>query len=248
MDALKDILQKIGLNLEEAEIFLFAMQYGPVSMVTLSRLTKINRSTLYGKVEKMLILWWLQEHKSPLWSKFSAITVDQVLSLLKKQEQDVRSHIELVEQSKADFGVFQSHANQFGQIKYYNSSQIFTIFFEKIRSAPELYAIFDLDAPLEYYQMSVKEAVEYVKHNKGISKEIVFDSPNARTYKKLLNSEKHQVKILKNVNRTFTDFTLMHNSFFQVVYDKVVLATEIDHPFYYQMQKMIFDNLRDRLD
>ena len=247
MQEITTILQKVWLSEEEASLFGLCLEYWPVSIATLARLSKINRSSLYPKVKKMVDKGIILEHQGDLWASFSAVTVSQLITLLKQQQLHTEHTIQLLEDHKEMFEI-QVAKPQTDSVTYYNASQVVTLLYDKMHTAPELYAIFDIEWPLNHYNMTVEEAVDYIKTSEWISQEILLDCPAARRYQKLLHSPQHQVKILPTTVHTYTDFVLMYDSFFQIVYEKMTIsATEIKHPAAYMTQKMIFDTLREKL-
>jgi sugar-specific transcriptional regulator TrmB len=79
MQSLSLFIESLGLNKKETQIYLSCLQYGLVTATTLSRISKIPRSSIYEITMKLIQQGFLAQHKKQVTSYFSATKPENLL-------------------------------------------------------------------------------------------------------------------------------------------------------------------------
>lgn len=82
-----------------------------------------------------------------------------------------------------------------------------------------------------------------------MSKEILLESPSAQQYKKLLESEQNQIKLLTPDSslRISSDTVITEKAYYHIAYSESPIIIEIKNDIFLQTQKLFFMELWNRL-
>lgn len=92
----KNLLAKIGLSVNEAEIYLTLLRLGPMSAYEIAKKTGIYRPHVYDKLDTLArksLASYVQKGKKKI---FSAAPPSKIMDYLKEQENDVKQDIKLL--------------------------------------------------------------------------------------------------------------------------------------------------------
>lgn len=247
MKALQEPLIQIGLSPLESEVYTLTLQYGPVSVATLARLAQTARSTVYGAVERLVHQQFLVEQKGLKGSMFTAITFEQILALLKSQQDQLQKTTANLQQYKSSFEALQSGIKKAPLVKYYNAKEIPTVMYDKILESDLVRSIRDLDRGMKHYNMTYEEICNFPRVSPGKTLRILYDSPNAKKYQKSFQTKNYQIRLLPRPEWVQSDIMIMNGSYFHTSYQPEFVGIEINDPAFYAMQVMLFDQLWNSL-
>lgn len=94
---LDEILQKIGLSDKEIIIYKILLQYGKAKASALSRLTKINRTTIYSVTKELVKKGLITEDLGDVTGTYVALPPTELDQLIKQQERDLTEKKSLVD-------------------------------------------------------------------------------------------------------------------------------------------------------
>jgi sugar-specific transcriptional regulator TrmB len=88
---IKEKLSLLGLNDKQAEIYLLLLKHGQTSLLELSRLSSINRTTIYRIVEDLKKLNLVEEVLDTRGAKVKAVSPANLQLLLTKKQAEVKT-------------------------------------------------------------------------------------------------------------------------------------------------------------
>ena len=247
IDLINSVLQKVWLDKTQSQVFSYCLQYGPVSISTLSRLTKIPRSTLYGVIERLMKIAYIIEHTWGKWTTYSAIQTHEIVALLDNKKNDIEKQIECVKNYKAQIDFLQKGNKKIPLVSYYTNNEVTTIMYDKIKQSDFVRSIRDIEWAMKFYGLSFEEVSTWGRVSKGITKRILYDSPAARKYKKSHQTKKYQIKLLPAQEGMKSDMMIMDGSVYHGSYGDRPVGIEISDPYFYQIQSLMFDRLWESL-
>lgn len=132
-----EVLKEVGLTQKEGEIYTSLLQYGPLSILALSRQTKIHRPVLYKNIDDLIDKGILRSTIQGNRKKFFAVPPQQLINYIKRKE-------ELLESSLPLFSAFTVTKNEKPKITYYEGrSQLLELYKTGLECASgQLYTFF----------------------------------------------------------------------------------------------------------
>ncbi len=88
---IKEKLSLLGLNNNQAEIYLLLLKHGQTSLLELSRLSSINRTTIYRIAEDLKKLNLVEEIVEARGSKIKAVSPENLRLLLTKKQTELKT-------------------------------------------------------------------------------------------------------------------------------------------------------------
>jgi sugar-specific transcriptional regulator TrmB len=101
-DMISQILKKLGLNETEIPVYLTILQHGKISAAHLSKLTKINRTTIYSITKQLVKHGIIAEDLSTNKRQFIARPPQDLDILLRRQEHEIEEKRYLLENAMSD--------------------------------------------------------------------------------------------------------------------------------------------------
>ncbi len=249
MDKIITILEELGLDEVEIQVYLLCLKYGQLKVSTVARMIGMPRSTIHGYVEKLHKKAFLVSHAEVKWFSYSAIWVEQIIWLLKEKKNQLNHHIKVLKSNTELFDINFFNTQNLPQIKYYEGIESLNLIYSKYHAAKNNYSFFDIDAAVEYMWQDLDYFCKIAKQHTWVTKEILKKSKIAQTYAKMVSSEKHQIKFisLDDKQSFFSDNMLFDGRYYHISYTENIMAIEINNPVFYETQKILFEQLRERL-
>lgn len=248
---IENILIKIGLNTQEIAIYFLCLEYGSIWISTIARLLKIARTTINDRVEKLCNEGILIAEKINKWSKYHAANWQELIDLFHLKNQKNLEIINTIKEQKETRTKYDHKYNTLPKITFYEWWNVYKNFALKMKAVSEAAFITDIDATLNYNNITIKELIKeyYLWKGKNI-REIVFDTKNWKEYAKLMNKKWQKVKILEinkkiNIN---SDIALIKDYYYHVSYWDICTWFEIYNPVFYEINLLIFNQLRNSLN
>jgi len=125
-----------------------------------------------------------------------------------------------------------------------------SLIYTKLAKAKILRAFFNPAKSVEYSNYSVKDLSNLLIKNQIDSREILTENSIAREYAKNLQVyKKHQTRFIKeeSMNNFQADYLIVDDSFYFIAFSEEIMAIEINNKIFVDAQKIIFDQLWERL-
>lgn len=248
MQDLVEIVQSLGLNKKEAEVYLACLQYGRLTATSLSRICKIPRSSIYEVTTKLMQRGFVAQQKKQVTTYFSAVEPSKIIQLLEHQKKELQDRIFTIHDHVADFESLKLFAGKPPQLQYYEGRDALELFFQQIAEADYSYSIFSLDNLLKHLYFDVDTVLKNLSNNQiKWAKRIMTYSENAKEYLSKQTNPNILWKMLPEWYELETEITLFDGMLLQISFGEHPSVIEIKHPIYYQSQKTLFDYIRNSL-
>ena len=231
------ILNKIGLNKKEADIYLAVLEHGPETITNIAKLSGYKRTTLYNIIEDLVQRGFLLASVRNQHNYYDAENPKKILTNLKSRQKDL-------EQILPDLESLRNTKYQAPQVVVYESvdaiKQVYDDVYDFVNNKDEILWVTSI-ADLNKYLPDVLETWMTMLREKGQKnykvRELLFDDEAGRKYLKLLrqNKIKHPVRLLPADFPIYNDMTLYGDkailasfhkrSFVTVIKDKEVVQT-----------------------
>ncbi len=237
----------LGYNELDCLVYMTTLPYGSVSMVTIARLTNKARSTIYESVKRLVAKGILVEEPQAKTTHYRAISIEQFLVLIQEQSKELHSVQEFFAQYKDQFDTLKSGVTAAPLVKFYGTAEITSVMWKQIKKSEFVRSIRDIDRCMEYFALNIEQTTELANTSLRITHRILYDSPAARAYKKKHQSKTYRIKLCKEPSIKKADVMIMDGSYFHTSYDKQLVGMQINDKQIFDLQAMLFDQLRSNL-
>ncbi|MEI7478410.1 MAG: helix-turn-helix domain-containing protein [bacterium] len=93
----------LGYNELDCLVYILALQYGPVSMVTVARLANKARSTIYESIKRLVVRGVILEQPQRSTTLYTAISLDQFVASIETQSLNIASIADNIGKYKTSF-------------------------------------------------------------------------------------------------------------------------------------------------
>lgn len=213
------ILKEIGLNEEEAKVYIAALSLGKTTVLKLTKSTDIKRSTVYGIVDSLKNKGLMSIESEGFKNTYIAESPEKLQITLEKKTEELRSQLpELM-------GLYNLKAGE-SLIKYYTGLDAMKhIYFETLREIKNGQDYLVITNQEKWYNVDPKFALSYIEDRAklNIKTRLLFqDSAIAQDHKKLERNFNEQVKILPKETELNVDTILLPNK---------LIVSDLTHPF-----------------
>jgi predicted transcriptional regulator len=108
---INDTLKELGLNDKEIKVYLALLKHGRTTPTVLSKLTKINRATVYNIAKSLLTLGIIAEDLGGKTLYLSPLPPDNLKQIIEKPKRELKEKELLVKKAIAELGLIQSGQN-----------------------------------------------------------------------------------------------------------------------------------------
>lgn len=247
---LTELLQPLWLSDKEMKIFLILMQYNGQTIIRLSRLCSLPRTTTYSIVERLIDHWLVYIIHNAANPQYSALSFDELLLYIESRKSQMDQFRDNINNSKHLFESWKINSDSTPIINFYKKDEIPSMMWDQITKADYADAMRDIELWIEYYGSSKETVLSVPRQAKILTRRIMPDSELAREHKKLYSSDKYQIKLFNPQAIQSSDYILIEDTIMHVSYEKSgqPLGMVIKDTSFYQMQKSMFESLWDSLD
>lgn len=97
-----ELLQKLGFNEKEIQVYLCVLEHGKISPAGVARFTKINRTTVYSTAKELMKKGVISEDLGGSTTYLTALSVEDLREFYKKEEVMLKEKKLLVDQAIAE--------------------------------------------------------------------------------------------------------------------------------------------------
>jgi sugar-specific transcriptional regulator TrmB len=240
----QEILEKLGLNKNEAQIYDYLIGIGSSRLKPILAATKLKKGNAYYHLESLKAKGLVETKEERGRTVFIAKHPEQLALLLAQQKAALAAAEQELNQTLPGLrSIFQLASVKPG-IKYFEGQEgAIQIVKDTLTAQTEVYSYTDLEIVDKYYSQFNQEYVGQ-RLEKGLKKKmIVADSAYNRVHAKTLISPTTQVKILPTPTSFAAIMYIYDNkvSYITLHPDKMV-STIIEHEALYRMHKTLFES------
>ncbi len=240
------LLEKLGLNKNEAQIYELLLNLGPQSMKPILFHTKLKRGNAYYHLDSLVAKGLVEKQDLPkTTTKFIAKHPEHLELLLAKQKSAITTAEEELGKTLPGLRSLYQLAATKPTIKFFEgldgAQQVVE---DSLTSATEIYSYIDSEALNKQFPELNKNFTE-ARTTKGIKKKIIMvDSAFVRQHAKTFNPNVTQVRVIP-APAAFSTIMYIYDgkiSYISMEAGKIVSMT-IEHPAIYKMHKTVFEAL-----
>ncbi|MFC1656045.1 TrmB family transcriptional regulator [Patescibacteria group bacterium] len=239
---MKTFLKKLGANDKEADTYLVLLELGPQPVSVVARRIGVPRSTMYVIADNLKKLHLIEKFQRGGVMFVKAVSAKDIRSVIRLREREIENLNDIYKSTLPNLESIENKLSITPVIKIYEGEDEVKKMYEIVLSEKDICSFFNpqrVKQKMPEYHFKIPETL---KENQWKARELLVESPEADEYKKLYNSDFHQIKILpKNVDFQ-SDTIIGKDRFFQVAYgEQDIVATEIDSQSLTQTQQAVFE-------
>jgi sugar-specific transcriptional regulator TrmB len=231
--AINDTLKEIGLNDKEVRTYLTLLKHGRMTPATLSKLTRINRASVYNIAKNLLSLGIIAEDLGGKTLYLSPLPPENLRQITEKPKRELKEKEELVRKAISELGLIKSAENYpVPKIRFVEEDKLEDFLYENFKKWNNEILRFDatwwgfqdhsLVEHFEEWIMWTWHTKEY--QNPRIKAKLLSNASDIeRKMEKKLSPEKRDIRPIVGMNFTSSVW---------VAGDYIVMAMTRQHPFY----------------
>ena len=177
-------LQKLGLSDKESKVYLSSLELGPSSAQVIARKAGVNRATTYVMIESLISRGLMSSFEKGKKRFFTAESPDQLMTLLKKEEAEIETKINQLEEVIPELKMIFSSTEEKPKVRFYEGIDGLKVMQKDILDSKynSLEEIISLD---EYYKIfppgdSNDHRKLFRKKTKDITTRIIYTSSRGK--------------------------------------------------------------------
>jgi sugar-specific transcriptional regulator TrmB len=230
---INDTLKELGLNDKEIKVYLALLKHGRTTPTVLSKLTKINRATVYNIAKSLLTLGIIAEDLGGKTLYLSPLPPDNLKQIIEKPKRELKEKELLVKKAIAELGLIQSGQNYpVPKIRFVEEDKLEDFLYENFAKWNSELLRFDATwwgfqdhSLVEHFE----DWIMWTWHTKE------YQNPRIKA-KLLSNASQIEQKMGKKLSRIKRDIRpvvgMNFTSSVWVAGDYLVMAMTRQHPFY----------------
>ncbi len=243
-----EILNKIGLNEKEVKVYLALLKHGRSTPTTLSKLTKINRATIYNIAKQLLSLGVIAEDLGGKTLYFTPLPPDNLFQMVERPRKELTEKEDLIRKAVAELSVLRSEKDYpVPKIRFVDESGLEKFLYDNFVKWNEAIANCDYNwwgfqdhSLVEHYEDWILWTwnTKTYQNPKIRAKLLSNDSNIERKMEHKLDRRKRDIRFLGDMN---------FDSSIWIGGDYIVMVMTRQHPFYLVEihDKVLAHNLRE---
>lgn len=224
------------------------IELGAQPVSTIAKYVGVPRSSMYVILERLKKLNLIQEFRQNSILYIKPVAIKNLQEILKTKKRQLEQTETILAENLPQLEALENKLSITPLVRFYEGKEAVMQMYEDILKAKEFYAIFNIgivkEKMPEYYQYVAIS----LKQTGGKAKEILVFSKEAKLYKDKFSSPKHQIKLLQKGKIFDSDTIIANDKIYLISYgEKEISGTEIKNPTLANTQKVLFEELWDRL-
>lgn len=241
---MKQIFKNLGLNDKEMYAFLKLLELGAQPASVIARHVGIPRSSMYLILDNLKQNHLIEEFERASVKYFKCIPVKDIENILKAKIKMIENTLDILKNHMGELETLENRLSITPKVKFFEGKEAVMKVYEEVLKENEFLAFFNpylVKKCMPEYHFKIPEAL---KLTGGKAKELLIACEEAREYKKLFNSKKHQIKILPKQDLFESDTIICKEKIYMISYgENEVCATEIYNKSLAQTQRVIFEEM-----
>lgn len=230
---IEEILKDIGLNEKEILVYLSILEHGRISNTAVSKMTKINRTTVYGVAKELIKKGIIEQIIGGLNTYYQALSVEELQLLYKKEEVELEKKKEKINLAIKELSLLpKSKKYSVPKIKFIEEYQLEDFLYKRLPtwientgSNEDYWWGFQDSSVLEEYPEWSKYFWEKLPKNIGVRIVTNKKLPENKISKELSHlTTRRQVKYLDKKSE--------FSASYQVIGNYVIFLVTSQHPHY----------------
>lgn len=242
------LFKNFGLNEKETQAFLKMIELGAQPVSTIAKYVGVPRSSMYVILERLKKLNLVQEFQQNSILYVKPVAVKSFQEILKTKKRQLEQNEAILAENLPQLEAIENKLSITPLVRFYEGKNAVMQMYEDILKAKEFYAIFNISIVKEKMPEYYNYVAISLKKSGGKAKEILVFSKEAKLYKNKFSSQKHQIKLLGKGKSFNSDTVLTNDKIYLISYgEKEISGTEIKNPTLANTQKVLFEELWNRL-
>lgn len=237
-DKLLGILKKIGLEENEANVYLASLSLGPTTILKLARACNIKRTTIYGIVESLKQKGLMNIELKGLKQIYAPENPEKLESMLESRQ------LEFQKSLPEFLGLYKLKGEE-SVIKYYTGiSKMQDIYMETLKEIKPHEDYLVITNQEKWYELDPKFALSYIENRAklDINTRLLFqDSKIAREHKKFEQNFNEKIKILPNGSPLNVDTVLLPKKMIVLELTPPYMTIVIENKNIIELHKEMFE-------
>ena len=239
---MKDLLIRFGLNEKESTAFLELVRLGASPVSIWAKHTGINRSSMYVLLERLKKEGLVNTFTHKGIQYVQAIRVEELSALLYDKEAMIAKTRELFQKYLPELQKLEKTHGITPKVRFYEGKSRVEAMYEDVLKEKFFKAFFHPERVKRVMPEYFHKIPQTLRANRGTAKELLIECKEAQEYKKLYQSDKHEIAILPKGIVFSSDTIITKQKIFLVGYSEDdVVATEIWNEELAQTQLVLFD-------
>ena len=240
--AFKTLLQNLGLGEKESHAWLKILELGAQPVSVIAKYVGVPRSSMYVILERLEKLQLIEHFDRNGITYFKSVAVRTIPELLRNKEQQIQETLALLSQKMPELDALENKLSITPRVRFFEGKNGASKMYEEVLKEKEFYAVFNPKLVKSMMPEYFYKIAEVLKTKEGAAKELVMDCQEGHEYKKLYNSEHHQIKILPNGIDFPSDTIICKNKIYMIAYGEgQISATEILNISLAKTQRVLFE-------
>lgn len=116
-------LQKLGLSEKETKVYLASLELGPSVVQVIARRAGVNRATTYVMIESLIKRGLVSSFEKGKKRFFTAEPPEQLLSLIRKQETEIKERVKGLEEILPELKAISALAEEKPRVRFYEGKE-----------------------------------------------------------------------------------------------------------------------------
>ncbi len=238
-------LADIGMNENEAKVYLASLSLGPTTILKIARSTEIKRSTVYSVIDSLKQKGLLKIEVRGLKSVYVAESPEKLEVILENKRNEFKN-------SLPEFLALYNLKSTESTIKFYegmeNLKNIYLDTLKEIQPHDEYLVIANQK---QWYQLDQKFSQDYIEKRAKLpitTKLLLQDSEISREHKKFERNYNETVKILPEETHLQTDTIILPNKIIITQTIAPISVIIIENQSVVQLQRTLFNLVWDSIN
>lgn len=244
-------LEGAGLSEKEIKAYIVLLEMGPQHANAVARAAGISRSNIYYHLEQLKEKGLITTYSN--WDNtqfFKAEPANSVVRYLEDQQKTLENKISEVESVAESLDALAgTGGTQVPSMRIYENVERVEQLYDEIMDSDIMNAIVNIDRVDEFFPKFGAKFPELVAERGMDVKELVVDTDGAKSYRKSIKGDKHDVRILSKEFNHQTDILIYNNEVAFISYDGgSPSAWVVQNPAIFATQVEVFDELWKKTD
>lgn len=242
MTTVIDLFEKLGLTRQESECLLELVKLGASPVSTWARQGGVKRSSMYVLLERLksrgLVTTFV--HDGVLHAQ--AVAVAELPAMLSDKQEEVARTRKLFVEALPELQKLESTHGLMPKVSFYEGEARVGSMYEKVVREKSFKSFFNPARVKKYMPKYFHKIPQMIRDHGGSARELLVEGDEAREYRSLYLSKKHEIAILPEDIRFSSDTIITEQKIYLVGYsERGVLATEIWNEELAHTQSVLFD-------
>jgi predicted transcriptional regulator len=242
---MNNFLEKFGLSEKESYLYINSLQIGESSVATLAKNAKLNRSTAYVLLEKLVEKGFFTEGFKFGKKTFRPLSAQEIKKKLQRDQAKFSKKIDLWETKIPELDAISVKTFCEPKVKFYRGEDGMNKVYQEAMKQKFFHGMIDAKAMksklLELYFWRIGETFKNARFK---CRDMVSDCPIGREYKERYQTDLFEIKLIPQTVEISSDVFCFQDSFSMIsLSDDDFLILTVESPNLAKTQLMFYESL-----